>query len=133
MSNSVGCRRHIAREPGDALRTDVAAMLERGNARKEKPMNRLSAVFVLLGLAAGAGAAAQSTQATPPASTPAPSNAPPSTPQTPSGPTSNGASKSASKSQLQDCMKEQRSSNPAMPESDIKKYCESQLNSAPQR
>ncbi len=101
-------------------------------------MNRLSAVFVLLALAAGAVAAAQSTQATPPASTPsgqspASSNAPPSTPQTPSGPTSNGASKSATKSQLQDCMKEQRTSNPARPESDIKKYCESQLNSAPQR
>jgi hypothetical protein len=113
-------------------------MLEPGNARKEQPMNRLSAVFVLLGVAAGAVAAARSTQATPPASTPpgqypVSSNAPPSTPQTPSGPTSNGASKSATKSQLQDCVKEQPTSNPAMPESDIEKYCESQLNSAPQR
>lgn len=86
-------------------------------------MNRLSAVFVLLALAAGAVAAAQSTQATPPASTPSR--------QSPAS--SNGASKSATRSQLQDCMKEQRTSNPAMPESDIKKYCESQLNSAPQR
>lgn len=113
-------------------------MLEPGNARKEKLMYRLSAVFVLLGLAAGAAAAAQSTQATPPASTPpgqypASSNAPASTPQTPSGPASNGASKSATRSQLQDCMKEQRTNNPSMSQSDIKKYCESQLNSAPQR
>ena len=107
-------------------------------------MNRLTAISSVIMLIAGSVAVAQSApespQATPPGSAPAGqypdpgSTAPSSSSQDmPRGSTSNGTTKSATRAQLKSCVSEQRTSNPSMSKHDAKKYCETQLNGAPQK
>jgi hypothetical protein len=51
----------------------------------------------------------------------------------PRGSSTNGTTKSASRAQLKSCVSEQRTNNPSMSKHDAKKYCETQLNGAPQK
>jgi hypothetical protein len=106
-------------------------------------VNRLTAISSVVMLIAGSVAVAQSApeppQAAPPESTPAGqypdpgSTAPPSSSQDmPRGSSTNGTTKAATRAQIKSCVSEQRTNNPSMSKHDAKKYCETQLNSAPQ-
>src|SRR5579862_5139257 len=103
------------------------------DACKESPMKDLCIPVVVAALWAAGPAAAQSTPTPPPPAAAPASQSPDSTNPPPRGDaTSNGASKSATRAQLKDCMKEQHANNPSLTPSDLRKYCESQLNSTPQ-
>ncbi|HYL71156.1 MAG TPA: hypothetical protein VEY89_07640 [Candidatus Dormibacteraeota bacterium] len=108
-------------------------------------MNRLTAISSVIMLIVGSVAVAQSApeapQGAPPESTPAgqyPDSGntaqPPSSSQDmPRSSSSNGTTKSATREQLKSCVSEQRTNNPSMSKHDAKKYCETQLSSAPQK
>jgi Spy/CpxP family protein refolding chaperone len=100
-------------------------------------MNRASSLFGVIALSAASFALAQvsgSSQAAPPAGTSAPpaqyqQNTPSSSAQSESAPNADTNTKSAKKAQMDDCMAQQRASNPSMSKHDMKKACKKQLES----